>query len=254
MKLYPACAFVLLVALFGPAHAYDGTMDAFISQSNSNMMITNSIVGGAVTRSTLKRQLNVQGSGTSSKSSPSQANKNSGTPASALQFKRSAAVQEQSKSIFFSQMRKLDPAGAALMQARYADRDLFQALDQSVTGYGLRTDNIADAFAFWMIHLWMGSNGVSEDPPIAHIKAVRNQLVLSMQKSPMYAEFDQETKQLFAERLILNAAALKASTQDPRLKTAQDKAALQSTIAKVGTQLGLDLRTVRITNNGFEPR
>jgi hypothetical protein len=246
--LFPA---VLILAVPAAAVAQDyglGGMDSFISVSNSNMLMTDTIVRGESFKSSLRNKMN--GQKAKSAGAP-QAPMSEAVPLAALTFKPAPAIRTKSKERFFANMRKIDPQGAREMEARYANRDLFAALDQAMAGHGLRYDNVADAFTVWMINIWLGANGLTDDPPPAQIKAVSAQIAAALGLSPDLAKASDAQKQELAEGLLLNAAVIGGALADPRATSAEGRAQLQKAMSQVGSKMGVNLTAIRISDQGF---
>jgi hypothetical protein len=236
---------ILAIALSFPAAAQDyglGGMDSYISASNSNILTTNTIIGNATFRSSLKSKVNSR----KAASQPTKAQ--TVASAAALSFKPSAAVRKQSKDRFFAIMRSSDPDGARVMEEHFGN---FQGLDQALAEYGLRSDNVADVMTVWMINMWMGANGISDDPPNAHIKAVRTQIADALRASPGLASASDAQKQELSDSLLLNAALIGSALGDPKFKSGEMRAPLQKAMAKVGSSMGMDLTAMRVTSAGF---
>ncbi len=253
-------AAVFAITLPTPAISQDyglGGMDSFISTSNSNMMMTNTIISNQTFRSSLKNKLNSR----KTKATPPTSQKNSKStarvatvaafPTGALTYKPSAAIRKRSKEQFFAKMRSIDPDGARQLEARYANRDLFQALDQAMDEHGLRTDNVADALTVWLINIWMGANGISNDPPASRVKAVKAQITDSLRMNSGITGASNEQKQVLTESLLLNASVVGAALADPRVKSGEMRAFLQKAMARVGSSIGLDLAAMKLTDTGF---
>jgi hypothetical protein len=252
-------AAVFSITLSTPALSQDyglGGMDSFISTSNSNMMMTNTIISNQSFRSSLKNKLNSRKTkATPSTSQTSKSTARASTvkafPAVALTYKPSAAIRQRSKEQFFAKMRSIDPESARKLEAHFATRDLFQALDQEIAKYGMRTDNVADAFTVWLINLWMGANGISNDPPVSRIKAVKAQITDSLRMSSDIAGASDTQKQELTESLLLNASVIGAALADPRVKSGEMRAPLQKAMVRLGSSIGLNLAAMKLTDTGF---
>lgn len=137
------------------------------------------------------------------------------------------------------------------MEARSAKRDLFQALDREIGKYGMRTDNVADALTIWPINLWMGANGISKNPPVSRIKAVKAQIIDSLRMSFDISGASDTQKQELTESLLLNASVIGAALADPRVKSGEMRAPLQKAMVRLGSSIGLDLAAMKLTDTGF---
>lgn len=245
----------LALALPSPGFSQDyglGGIDAYISASQSNMMTMNTIVGNAVFRASLKKKLarrNAAKVATTAKKAP--AATQTVAPISAISFKPSSAVSEKSKETFFATLRSADPQSARQMEARFSKVNLHQTLSQAMAEHGLRADNVADAMTVWMVNLWKGANGQLEDPSPIQIRAIRAQMVDALRASPALATAKDAQKQELAEGLVLNAALVGAMASDPGAQSGPMRTAMQKAMTRVGANMGMDLRAMRITNEGF---
>jgi hypothetical protein len=246
--LLVAAVLTLALPTRGEAQDYGtGGMDSFISASNNNVLTTNVIVGGATFRSSLKNKVSSpKAAGTTKVRAPKRV-----ASVADLSFRPSPAVRQKSNEQFFALMRSVDAEGATQLEASYPSGDLFPVLEQALAPYGMRANNVADAMTVWMVNLWMGANGLSEDPPKSQIRAVRTQIADSLRTSSDLATASDATKQELTESLLLNAAIIGSALGDSRVKSGEMRGALQTAMQQVGNSLGMDLTAVRITRTGF---
>ncbi len=152
---------------------------------------------------------------------------------------------------FLSKMREFDSEGAELLQQRHSKANFFDSMGTELNQYGMRTDNVGDAMTVWLINLWMGANGISDDPPAAQIKAVRMQVSESLRSSDTISTATDAQKQELAEILWLNAAVVGSALADPRVKSGEMRDQLQTAMSQVGRNMGMDLTAMRISDFGF---
>jgi hypothetical protein len=246
----PVLFLALSLSLAVPLAAQDGSMDMYISASNSSMMMTNTIIGGATFRSSLKAKLAKKKSAVTATPAPKKVVAPARQTAS-LNFSPSPRIRNASVERLFTQMRSVDPENAKKIEAQYGGGRLFQALDGALKGYGLTTNNVADSMTVWLINVWMGANGRSDNPSNAEIKAVRNQIADTLAGSPDFANANDAAKQELSDALLVNAAVIGGAVDDPAAKTAEGSAMLKKVTRKLGSDLGLDLTAMKISTEGF---
>jgi hypothetical protein len=168
-------------------------------------------------------------------------------------FSPSAARTRQNLANFVSKTRSFDPAGADKMEALFASTDVIGAIGQGIAPYGLKTNNVADAYAVYWISAWeatRGIAGVSETRERA--QAVRTQASNAMAAVPALASATDAQKQEYAEAMLVQAALISAYMDDAAGNPAQIKA-VGAAVAKGAKAMGLDLDTMDLTPNGFVP-
>lgn len=120
-----------------------------------------------------------------------------------------------------------------------------------VGGDGLRPGDTADALAAYWILNWVMANGADSDR--AQAQGVREQARTVMTNNPAFARLDERRRQEFAETLMLNFLVQQAAYVDA-LKRG-DKATQQrlgdAAVARFKTEMGMDLRRLRLTAQGF---
>jgi hypothetical protein len=122
---------------------------------------------------------------------------------------------------------------------------------QLVGGDGLRPGDTVDALtAYWILN-WVMANGMDSDR--AQAQAVREQVRTIMAGNPAFARLDEPRRQEFAETLMLNFLVQQAAYVDA-LKRG-DKLVQQrlgdAAVARFRTEMGVDLRSLRLTAKGF---
>ncbi len=254
----------MALALPSPALSQDyglGGIDAFMSSSQSHMMTMNTIIGNAAFGASLKNHLASRTAAKTTKaatlakkaSAPRQPQPQPQpmAPLSALSFKPSSAVSAKSKATFFATLRKADPEAARQIEPRFDNVSLHEKLSEALAGHGLRADNVADAMTVWLVNLWLGANGQSQDPSPTQIRAIRAQMADALRASPALTAAKDAQKQEMAEGLILHAAVIGAASADPRAKSGPGKVALQDVTTRIGNSMGMDFTAMRITDEGF---
>ena len=153
---------------------------------------------------------------------------------------------------FVEKSRKVDPRGAAQMQALFASTDPIAALGRDLTRYGLRTDNVADAYAVYWVQAWQAANGDTSDPSRAAMQAVKAQAANAIATTPEFATATEATKQEFAEAMMVQAMITSASV-DTYKGDAGMMRKVGDAVRKGARASGLDLDAMTLTEEGFVP-
>lgn len=170
-------------------------------------------------------------------------------------FKVSQAVRKKTVATFIKQLETSDPASAQVFGLLFASQDIFalvqkEALDQ----YGMRTNNMADAFSVLIGVLHDAANGVVTEATKPQAQGLRNQmaklLILTPEQIPETDAGKQELSDLMLLNSVVFATSLETAKNDPKLmKKISDQA---STMTKA--QMGIDFKAMVLTDKGFEVR
>ncbi len=168
----------------------------------------------------------------------------------ALSFKVSTTNRKRNLAQFVRKTRITDPAGAEKMQQVFASTDVMGKIDKAMTNIGLRSDNVADAYAVYWTNAWLGSRGRSDNLPGSQIIAVRNQAAGALLVTPQFTSATDAQKQEMAEAMLIHSAIISASIDraksDPALM-----AKLRVAIAQGAKGIGLELDRMTLTTQGF---
>lgn len=168
----------------------------------------------------------------------------------ALRFVPSADRRKANFARFVSQRRKVDPAAAKELETLLADPQVMPSIDRQLRARGLRSDNMADAYAAWWIQAWQTAHGQTADPSPAAIRAVKAQSEQAFLASPALLAMDDGAKQEFSEGLLLQAVILGSALEQVAKDPGQLRTLAQ--IARSGArQSGLDLDAMTLTDQGF---
>jgi hypothetical protein len=138
----------------------------------------------------------------SQNSSPSRSN-------TSVMFDPSIARRKANLSHFVEKTRATDPTGAAKMAQIFASTDIIGLIDQKMQStYGMRANNVADAYAVWWTSAWMGAQGRSDDPTQGQMAMVKRQTTNALAATPEFASATDAGKQELAEALLVQAALI----------------------------------------------
>jgi hypothetical protein len=170
-----------------------------------------------------------------------------------LRYVPSAARRKSNLAKFAVKGRDSDPAGAAKMAQLFASTDVIGQIGAEMSSYGLRIDNVADAYAVYWINAWEAAHGiVGKAETRSRAQAVKAQAERAMSGSPEMVRATGAQKQEFAEALLVQAAMISAHMANAAGDPAQ-LAAVAKAVRQGAKAMGLDLDTMVLTDQGFRP-
>jgi len=95
-----------------------------------------------------------------------------------------------------------------MLEKQLAASDPIDTLGRALSAYGVRTDNVADAYAIWWLNAWLASRQRNDTPPARQIAAVRVQAARAMAAVPEIATASNAVKQEVAEASLIQAALI----------------------------------------------
>jgi hypothetical protein len=200
-------------------------------------------------REVLKNSRSTNGSNPNSNPAPSQAARSSKRLAS-LEFKPSVKLRKQNIARFLAKLRADNPATAGQTVELPSVNAVMVQIDKSMASVGLKSNNVADAYAVYWANAWLGSRGRNEDLPKAQMIAVRNQAANALLANPKLASATNIQKQELAEAMILQTVLISAfvrnAKSDPVL---MEK--VKIAIAQGAQGMGLNLDRMTLTSQGF---
>jgi hypothetical protein len=171
---------------------------------------------------------------------------------SSLNFTPSATRRKANLAQFVDKTRVDNPEGAAQMAQLFASTDVIGAIGKGIAPFGLRVNNLADAYTVYWTNAWLGSRGRDDTLSKQQIAAVRNQAANALLATPGIASASDAGKQEMAEAMLVQAALIEAyvgnAKSDPALMTK-----VKAAIAQGAKGMGLDLYLMTLTPNGFVP-
>ena len=173
-------------------------------------------------------------------------------PESSLSYSASAAVRKNNLSNFVKKTRAVDPEGASKMEAMFASADVIGAIGEGIAPFGLRTNNVADAYTVYWTNAWLGSRGRNDTLSKQQIAAVRNQAANALLTTPAFSSASNAQKQEMSEALLVQAALIEAYVDNAKSDPALMKK-VKAAIAQGAKGMGLDLYKMTLTSDGFVP-
>jgi hypothetical protein len=172
---------------------------------------------------------------------------------SQLSYKLSATRTRTNLAKFVEKSRATDPTGAAKMQQLFASTDIIGMIDQRMQQtYGMRANNVADAYAVWWVSAWMGTKGRSDDATPGQMAMVKRQATNALASTPQFASATDAGKQELSEAMLVQAALI-GDTIDTYKSDPAMLAKTRAAIAKGAREMGLDLNSMKLTDEGFVP-
>ncbi len=173
-------------------------------------------------------------------------------PASATAYHAAPEAGAEARRAYaeWMSLMRSAPSGRRVAAA-LGDRDPVRGWARIVGDDGLHPGDMADAVAgYWLLN-WTIANGADSDREEA--EAVRRQVRRMIVASPGFQRLDDAERQrqseaLMLDFLVLHAAHTGALTRGDQ--AAADRLA-KAAVARFREQLGVDLRALRLTDEGF---
>lgn len=173
-------------------------------------------------------------------------------PSAPLTYKPSVEQRQRNQAQFIAKSKAKDPKAAAELERLFASTDVIGAMGKAIAPYGLRTDNVADAYTTWWINAWLASRGRTDTPDKRVIEAVRAQATAAFGRTSGLLSATDAIKQEIAETHLIQAALIDGymtgAKGDPTLLRKIAAGVRQSAHAS-----GLDLDAMNLTERGFVP-
>ena len=228
---------LLLLLLACVAHAqYDAGATVGMGQG---MVLNNATIGANVMGDVILKQ----GQSARRGNAPGQAN------LAALQFQPSAAVSQAVLDRIARQFggRQPDTYRQALVR-----EGMLAKFDALLAHYGYRNHDVADAFTAYLVLSWEVVNNGSIGANRAGIDAVRHNMQQALARNPRFVAMPDAQKQEMAETfgyLAMIAASTRGELQ--RKGDSGSLAKLQDGVNGTARRMGVDLRAIELTPQGF---
>lgn len=169
-------------------------------------------------------------------------------------YRPSPAVSAGVRRKFVASMgAKVGAANARQLAAAMERGDPVANWSQIVAADGLRSGDVADAFAaYWLLN-WAMANG--REGNRAQVLAVRDQTRAILTANQRHAGLGEAQRQEMAETFMLNFLVQHAAYGDAMKRS--DRATMRrlgdAAVARFRGEMGLDLRRLQLGNAGFIP-
>lgn len=168
-----------------------------------------------------------------------------------LDFKRSETLSKTIQQEFISRLSKLQPGIKSNLEMIFAGNKLRSEFDGLLEGYGYSATNLADAMTAYLVIHWQVVNG-QDYKDRKGFDAVRKMMRENLLSSAALSAASDRDKQAAAESF--GYQSIIAMNTYKTLMAKGDKVGLEqfkNSIDKNVKQSGMDLKAVRLTNNGF---
>jgi hypothetical protein len=169
-----------------------------------------------------------------------------------LTYRTSASTRRNNLANFIEKIRTNDPVSASQIEQLFSSTATFDRIDKAMAAMNLKSNNVADAYAVYLINAWLGARGRNDDLPKAQIVAIRNQSAQTLLAIPQFTGATNTDKQQMAEEMLIRAALISAAIDGAK----SDPAILNQvkiSISQGAKQMGMDLDRLTITSQGFQP-
>ncbi len=171
-------------------------------------------------------------------------------------YRESPAVHKQVLTRFTNWVGTKLNATDAESISRDFENDMVGRWAKGVAEVDLKRGDVADALtSYWLVN-WHIANRVTSDPKPAQVRAVRHLFVSVLSSTPAFARATNAQRQEMAEAFIYNSV-LQGGAFGQIFRTgdqAQIKRYSDGRAASFKTEMGFDLRTMKLTNTGFAPK
>ena len=173
-------------------------------------------------------------------------------PRVSTRFRSSLSARRNTFARIVARTRAVNPADADKLQRAYGTSNPIAPLAPTLKHYGLRSNDVADATALYLVVAWYGARGLDKDPPRAYVRAVRNQMARSYVKLPSFASTSNAGKQQLADSMWIQtmvvAGSINSAKGKPALMAQVKNAVRQGTFASFKidmTKMKLDAKGLR---------
>jgi hypothetical protein len=167
-----------------------------------------------------------------------------------LTFSPSLQVRKQNFANFVERTRQSDPAGADQLAEMLSSTDVIATIGQAIAPAGLRTNNLADAYAIYWTSAWNASIGSTKTPSRSMMDSVKAQAASALLATPDIISASSAQKQEFAEALFVQAVLIDSSMEQAG-NDGNMKRQIGSAVVKGAKAMGLDLKAMKLTDGGF---
>ena len=172
-------------------------------------------------------------------------------PKGSTRFRPSQATRKRTIAAYVARTRAHDAKSGAELERALAKSDPIAAVKPAFARFGLRTDDVADAMAAYLVSAWYGVRGSNQDPPRGHLRATREQMHRALLSTPKFAKASNAVKQNLAESMILETAMIEAAIVGAKGKPelmARVKSGIRQTALNT---FQLDMAKLKLTGSGL---
>ena len=166
-------------------------------------------------------------------------------------FRPNMAARRRLVATWTAKTRAASPQIAANLKRDLAGREPIATIGTNIARFGLRTDDVADVMAIYLVSSWQATRGQVEDPSLASVRATRAQMQQVLLANRTFASSSNATKQQLADALLLQMVVDDQSVRIAKGNPAQMLRAQSSVRQSVLRTLKIDLSKLKLTNQGL---
>ncbi len=170
-----------------------------------------------------------------------------------FQFTPSAAVRSSVRREFLASVRSSDEENATTLALIMPESNPFGLLENAFVSNGLSTSNMADTMATFVDAIRDIANGVDNSGNKQQYIVLRNQFASFMAQDQSIATLSQAEMQKRSDVAVMITTYLALAYQKLKGGSPEDGRKFSQTIIEMAnSSMGIDLRSIRLTNNGYE--
>lgn len=167
-----------------------------------------------------------------------------------LTFRPSPQRRQANVERLLDSLRRTQPAVHEELSALGAQGKQFDLIGGAIAPYGLSTDNIGDAYAYWWIHAWLAWAGDTSDQTPEQVAAVARQAGAAVAATPAMAAAADAQKQDLADQLYVQGSMISIAIEQMKIDPST-KPQWRAAMAQSAREAGLDFAAMRLTPTGF---
>jgi hypothetical protein len=161
-------------------------------------------------------------------------------------------VTDSLRGFMIAKVTQNDMAAIPATEKRFANDALLHRFDRMFSPYGFSSQNLGDTMTGYLIASWEIINNVDASRNVEGIRRVREAVRSKMKQKGKVTALSDMDKQRYSE--ILKYITILSVDQMAELKLKHNEAGqrqLQELLAKPALKVGLDLRRLRLTDQGL---
>jgi hypothetical protein len=173
----------------------------------------------------------------------------------AFRYRRSAAVSAQFKQDFIAKQSALfNSAEGEQFRQTLESQEWVEGFNRDASAYGLEGSDLATAMTGYWVRAWMVVND-QQPPSQSQILAVHQQVRNVLAKNPDLRSANDAARQTLAETVIYEQSLILGLYNTVKQNGSTDVLKqLQQKVRQGFLASGMDLKTIILTEQGFEPR
>jgi hypothetical protein len=169
-----------------------------------------------------------------------------------LSFQASQRVTDSLRGYMIAKVTQNDPNGLPAAEKRFANDALLHRFDRMFSPYGYSSHNLGDTLAGYLIASWEMINNTDASQSPEGIRRVREAVRSRMREKGKVTALPDADKQRYSE--VFKYVTILVIDHLKELKAKHNEAGqhqLLEQVAKPPLKIGLDLRKMRLTDQGF---